>query len=113
MPVAGGTTRKLSKADWPHFRNSYRSRLRSNSRSLLICSAIPELKASTWTEWSITRSTGTSGLTLWAEEGSPVMRTTAARIAARSTTAGTPVKSCSTTRPGVKATSVSPVLAAS
>ena len=33
MPVAGGTTRKPSKAFWPQRRNSYRSRLRSNSIS--------------------------------------------------------------------------------
>ena len=50
MPVAGGTTLKLLNADWPHLRNSYRSLLRSNSRSALIANAMPELKASTWTE---------------------------------------------------------------
>ncbi len=41
------------------------------------------------------------------------MRTMAARIAARSTTAGTPVKSWSTTRPGVKAISASSTFEAS
>ena len=54
-------------------------------------------KKSTCTEWSITRSTGTSGLIFL---GSPPSRATAARMAARSTTAGTPVKSCMITRAG-------------
>jgi hypothetical protein len=45
---------------------------------------------------------GTSGLIL---AGSPPMSAIASRIAARSTTAGTPVKSCMTTRAGVKAIS--------
>ena len=54
------------------------------------------------TEWSITSSTGTSGL-IWA--GSPPRAMMASRIAARSTTAGTPVKSCMSTRSGVKAIS--------
>ena len=35
MPVAGGTTRKLSKASCAQRKNSYRSRLRSNSRRAL------------------------------------------------------------------------------
>ena len=110
MPVAGGTTRKFRSADWPHLRNSYRSRFRSNSSRLLIESATPELNASTCTEWSITRSHGTSGLTF---AGSPPRATIASRIAARSTTHGTPVKSCSTTRPGMKAISRSPTRFAS
>jgi hypothetical protein len=57
---------------------------------------------STWTEWSITRSTGTSGLT---PAGSAPARATAERMAARSTTAGTPVKSCISTRAGMNAMS--------
>ncbi len=61
----------------------------------------------------MTRSLGTNGLTFCADAGSPVMRTMADRMAARSTTAGTPVKSWSTTRPGVNAISVSSTLAAS
>jgi hypothetical protein len=63
--------------------------------------AVPEDSA--MTEWSITSSTGTSGLT---RVGSPPMDTSASRMAARSTTAGTPVKSCMRTRSGVKAISV-------
>ncbi len=59
---------------------------------------------STWTEWSITSSAGTSGLILFA---SPPRSAIASRMAARSTTAGTPVKSCITTRAGVKAISIS------
>src|SRR5215216_7785250 len=102
MPVAGGTTVKLSKACWPHLRNSYRSRLRSNSRSALNCRAAGEPKASTCTEWSMTRSVGTRGLIFL---GSPPTSRIALRIAARSTTAGTPVKSCMTTRAGRYASS--------
>ena len=56
-------------------------------------------KASTCTEWSITRSTSTSGLIA---VGSPPISSIASRIAARSTTAGTPVKSCIRTRAGWK-----------
>src|SRR4026209_1090756 len=48
------------------------------------------------------RSTGTKGFT---RPGSPPARSTALRIAARSTTAGTPVKSCIRTRPGLNAMS--------
>lgn len=46
----------------------------------------------------MTRSTGTSGLILF---GSPPSLSIASRIAARSTTAGTPVKSWSNTRAGL------------
>ena len=60
-------------------------------------------KLSTCTEWSITSSAGTSGLILF---GSPPRSAIASRIAARSTIAGTPVKSCITTRAGVKAISL-------
>ena len=52
----------------------------------------------------MTRSTGTSGLIL---SGSPPSAAIASRIAARSTTAGTPVKSCISTRAGRKAISCS------
>ena len=50
----------------------------------------------------MTRSTGTSGFT---DRGSPPARWIALRSAARSTTAGTPVKSCISTRAGMNATS--------
>ena len=50
---------------------------------------------STCTEWSTTRSTGTSGSIIF---GSLPSRATAERMAARSTSSGTPVKSCSTMR---------------
>ena len=60
-------------------------------------------KASTCTEWSMTSSAGTSGLIF---DGSPPRSAIASRIAARSTIAGTPVKSCITTRAGVKAISL-------
>ncbi len=51
----------------------------------------------------MTSSAGTSG-SIFA--GSPPSSAIASRIAARSTTAGTPVKSCMTTRAGVKAISL-------
>ena len=57
---------------------------------------------STCTEWSITRSTGIDGSIAI---GSAPARSAALRIAARSTTAGTPVKSCISTRPGMNAMS--------
>ncbi len=50
----------------------------------------------------MTSSTGTSGLIL---PGSPPSCAIASRMAARSTTQGTPVKSCRITRAGVKAIS--------
>ena len=52
----------------------------------------------------MTRSTGCSGLIL---VGSPPSFASASRIAARSTTHGTPVKSCSSTRDVRKAISLS------
>ena len=54
------------------------------------------------TEWSMTRSTALSGLIFC---GSPPNSAMAWRMAARSTTAGTPVKSCISTRAGRKAIS--------
>jgi hypothetical protein len=50
---------------------------------------------STCTEWSTTKSTGTSGSMIF---GFLPRRATAERIAARSTSNGTPVKSCNTMR---------------
>ncbi len=50
----------------------------------------------------MTSSAGTSGLII---AGSPPIAAIASRIAARSTTAGTPVKSCITTRAGENAIS--------
>ena len=66
------------------------SRLRSSALAF-------EPETSTCTEWSITKSTGTCGFTF---SGSPPISTIASRSAARSTTAGTPVKSCKMTRDG-------------
>ena len=76
----------------------------------LIWNACGSAKLSTWTEWSMTRSTGTRGLIV---SGSPPFRAIALRSAARSTTAGTPVKSCNRTRAGENGTSTSAGLAGS
>jgi hypothetical protein len=59
-------------------------------------------KASTCTEWSMTSSDGSCGLVF---DASPVSSCIAWRIAARSTIAGTPVKSWWITRAGVNAIS--------
>ena len=56
------------------------------------------------TEWSMMRATGTFGLIDPAE---PPSVTIASRIAARSTIAGTPVRSCMRTRSGLNASSES------
>jgi len=71
-------------------------------------SAVPE--RSKITEWSMTSSTGTRGLILF---GSPPSAMIASRIEARSTTAGTPVRSCMRTLSGVKAISFASSPAAS
>ena len=76
--------------------------LRENSICAFSDSASGLPHSSTWTEWSMTSSAGTSGLICLA---SPPSFWIAARIAARSTTAGTPVKSCNSTRAGMKAIS--------
>ncbi len=97
MPVPGGTTLKPLNASWPQRRNRYRSWFRSNSSSTFCPNAEREANASTCTEWSITSSAGMSGLI---RDGSPPSVAIASRIAARSTTAGTPVRSCIRTRDG-------------
>mmetsp|Transcript_6420 Transcript_6420/g.7201 ORF Transcript_6420/g.7201 Transcript_6420/m.7201 type:complete len:208 (-) Transcript_6420:137-760(-) len=103
IPEPGGTISRLSKAVEPHFRNWKRSRLRSISRSWFTFRAPAEPAASTCTEWSITRSTGICGLIF---DASPPRRFVVSRMAARSTTHGTPVKSCSTTRAGLNGISI-------
>ena len=102
IPVPGGTTRSPGSACWPQRRNAYRSALRRYSRSMLRSRASGRPKKSAITEWSMISSAGRSGLT---REGSPPSAAIASRIAARSTRHGTPVKSCSSTRAGVKAIS--------
>ena len=104
MPVPGGTTRNPSKAVWPQRRNWYRSRLRRYSISMFRSRASRLPKTSTITEWSMTSSAGASGLI---RSGSPPSEATASRMVARSTTQGTPVKSCMITRAGVNWISVS------
>src|SRR5205823_11768653 len=65
--------------------------------AVLAASAPAVPYSSTCTEWSITSSAGFSGLT---RSALPPRRTMASRMAARSTTHGTPVKSCRMTRAG-------------
>mmetsp|Transcript_6772 Transcript_6772/g.12870 ORF Transcript_6772/g.12870 Transcript_6772/m.12870 type:complete len:216 (+) Transcript_6772:2433-3080(+) len=103
MPAPGGTTARFWNALEPHLRNWKRSLLRSNSISAFFWEAPATRAWSTCTEWSITRSTGTWGLM---SVGSPPRHVMASRIAARSTTQGTPVKSCSSTRAGLKGISI-------
>ena len=90
MPIPGGTTLNVSNACIPHLRNWYRSRLRVNSISRFLSIASSEPAKSTCTEWSTTKSTGTNGSIIF---GSLPSRAAAERIAARSTSNGTPVKS--------------------
>ena len=104
MPVPGGTTRKPSNAFWPQRRNWKRSRLRWNSSATFFSKASGLPNTSATTEWSMTSSAGISGLIFFA---SPPRVCIASRIAARSTTAGTPVRSCRITRAGVNWISVS------
>ena len=61
MPVPGGTTRRLANACCAQRSSRYRSSLRAYSISTLRANASAVPKASTVTEWSITRSTGSSG----------------------------------------------------
>ncbi len=98
IPVPGGTTLNSSNAVWPQRRNWYRSRLRSYSSSTLRSKASARPNTSAITEWSMTISAGASGLIL---SGSPPRSAIASRMVARSTTQGTPVKSCMITRAGV------------
>ena len=71
--------------------------LRVYSISTFSAALVGVPKLSTITEWSMTRWHGTSGLIFCASPPSAVI---ASRIAARSTTQGTPVKSCISTRAG-------------
>ena len=88
IPVPGGTILKLSKACWPHFKNEYLSPFLSNSISTFLSNESDFADWSTWTEWSITRSTAERGLMVF---GSLFFSLTASRIAAKSATAGIPV----------------------
>ena len=89
---------ELVEAVCPQRRNWYRSRLRSYSSSTLPAKASGPPNRSATTEWSMTSSAGASGLIL---AGSPPNSATASPLVARSTTAGTPVKSCMITRAGL------------
>src|SRR5579884_2885362 len=102
IPVPGGTMRRLSKACWAQRKSAYRSWFLSYSFSTFRRRAVAVPKKSTCTEWSITKSAGTTGFT---RRASPPRRATAARMAARSTRTGTPVRSCRRTRAGKKGNS--------
>ena len=104
IPVPGGTTLNWSNADWPQRRNWKRSLFRPYSKSTLRSKASGLPNTSAMTEWSMTSSAGTSGLIF---EASPPRASIASRMAARSTTAGTPVRSCMMTRAGENWISVS------
>ena len=104
IPVPGGTTLNWLNASWPQRRKPNRSRLRWNSNSTLRSNASGRPNTSAITEWSMTSSAGTSGLI---RPGSPPRSRIASRMVARSTTAGTPVRSCMITRAGLNWISVS------
>lgn len=59
IPEPGGTTSMLRKAFDPHLRKANLSLFLWNSSSIFAWTAFSDLATSTWTEWSITRSTGT------------------------------------------------------
>mmetsp|Transcript_56857 Transcript_56857/g.101466 ORF Transcript_56857/g.101466 Transcript_56857/m.101466 type:complete len:208 (+) Transcript_56857:2671-3294(+) len=103
IPLPGGTMVRPSKAVEPHLRKAKRSLLRSNSSFSFFSKESAPRAASTMTEWSMTRSTGTPGLIF---AGSPPKPFIASRRAAKSTTAGTPVKSCIKTRAHLKGISI-------
>ena len=88
IPVPGGTILKLSKACCPHFKNEYLSPFLLNSISTFFSNESAFADWSTWTEWSITRSTADNGLIVL---GSLFFSLTASLIAAKSATAGIPV----------------------
>ena len=88
IPVPGGTILKLLNACCPHFKNEYLSLFLLNSISTFLSNESGLADWSTWTEWSITRSTAERGLIVL---GSLFFSFTASRIAAKSATAGIPV----------------------
>ena len=59
IPEPGGTTSMFWKAVDPHLRKANLSLFLWNSSSIFACTAFSDRATSTWTEWSITRSTGT------------------------------------------------------
>ncbi len=91
MPVEGGTTLNPLNAFPAHLRSEYLSLLRLISSLSLIFAESRFPKESTWIEWSTTRSTLMDGFIVF---GLMPFFFTTSLIAARSTTAGIPVKSC-------------------
>ena len=88
IPVPGGTILKLLKAFWPHFKKEYLSPFLLNSISTFLSKESDFADWSTWTEWSITKSTADKGLIVF---GSFDFSLTASLMAAKSATAGIPV----------------------
>ena len=97
--MPGGTAEKLRKAVWPHLQEgvalAVALEFEGGVDGVGAC-RVPY--SSTCTEWSMTSSAGCSGLIFF---GIAAERFMASRIAARSTIAGTPVKSCIRTRAGM------------
>ena len=106
MPVSGGTALKLLKACWPQRRNWYRSLFRANSSCALRQRGVGPAEVIDLhrvVDDELDRLQRVD-----ARRGRRPSRATPSRMAARSTTAGTPVKSCSSTRAGVNAISFCP-----
>lgn len=99
IPLPGGTIENYSKAFAPHFKNANLSLFLSNSIFSFSSKASLVLATSTIIEWSTTSSTGHKGLIFF---GSLPSFLNASLIAAKSTTAGTPVKSYNKTLDGLK-----------
>jgi hypothetical protein len=97
MPWPSGTISTLLKARLAQSKNSKRSAFCRRSSAMFCASARGLAASMTLTEWSITRCTGTLGLT---RAGSPPRSATASRSAARSTSAGVPSRSWRMTRAG-------------
>ena len=101
MPPPGGMTRRLLNRDSHALINAKRSALISNSRAVFRSRASGWLQNSTLIEWSITRSTGRP---MSISDGATPERTSAERIAIRSTRIGKPSMSWRRSREGLNAT---------
>ncbi len=100
MPVSGGTTRKLLERRLPPAQQhvalavALEFQQRVDLERVARCRSDPPARSG--------RSPGRRAAADWRGSGSAPMAARASRMAARSTTHGTPVKSCSSTRAGMK-----------